>query len=105
MAGEDKAMRIDLNSSFLPPESTQSVKSGPRAGETGVQSPLGNDSAELSSDQLSATALTSAVAQVPEIRQEKVAALAEKLRTNAYEVSPQQTAEAIVSQMRTSQAA
>lgn len=98
-------MRIDLNSSFLPPAGAPSVNSGNRAGEAAPQTGRAGDSSELSSDHLSATSLTSAVTQLPELRQEKVAALAEKLRSGTYEVSAQQTAEAMISQMRVSPAA
>jgi len=98
-------MRIDLNSNFLPPEGTQAVKSGARASEAAAHSGVASDSAKLSSDHLSAASLAAAVNQLPELRQEKVAALAEKLRSGTYEVSAKQTAEAMISQMRVSSAA
>lgn len=98
-------MRIDLGSNLLPPDGTPSVQSGARSGEAVKSSGPESDSAQLSTDHFSAAALTAAVSQFPEVRQEKVAALAEQLRAGNYEVSAKQTAEAMVSQMRASQAA
>jgi len=96
MAGEAKAMRIDLNSELLPSESTQSVKTGAAA----MASAPSGEAAEPSSQPLSAAALMAAVSQFPEVRQEKVAALAEQLRAGTYDLSPQKTAEAMLAQIR-----
>lgn len=101
MAGEEKAMRIDLNSNLLPPDGTQSVRTGSRSEGPAATGTSVADSAESSTQSLSAAALTAAVGQVPEVRQEKVAALAEQLRSGTYEVSAGRTAEAMVAQMRT----
>lgn len=94
-------MRIDLNSSLLPSDGTTSVKPGNRSVGTAATNPSAvPDSAESSTQSLSAAALTAAVGQVPEVRQEKIAALAEQLRNGTYETSARQTAEAMVAQMR-----
>ena len=98
-------MRIDLGSNLLPSEGAPSVQSGARSGEAVRSSGPESAPAQLSTDHFSAAALSAAVSQFPEVRQEKVAALAEQLRTGNYEVSAKQTAEAMVSQMRASQAA
>jgi anti-sigma28 factor (negative regulator of flagellin synthesis) len=42
-------------------------------------------------------ALAAKVNDVPEIRQERVAALAKAVRDGSYQVSPEQTAEALIS--------
>ena len=93
-------MRIDLNSELLPSESTQSVKTGAKVGAAAMASAPSGEAAEPSSQLLSAAALTAAVSQFPEVRQEKVAALAEQLRAGTYDLSPQKTAEAMLAQIR-----
>jgi len=98
-------MRIDLSSNFLPAEGTPAVQSDGGAGGVAPTSKPASDSAQLSSNHLSAAALTAAVSELPDVRQEKVAALTEQLRSGAYEVSATQTAEAMLSQMRMTPAA
>lgn len=96
-------MRVDLNN-VSPGENAQGVQSTARAGGSQGNTKPANDGAD-SSDHLSATSLTNTVAQLPEVRQEKVAALAERVRNGQYQVSAQQTADAILSQIRQRQAA
>jgi flagellar biosynthesis anti-sigma factor FlgM len=98
-------MRIDLNSNFLPAENAASVNSTSRASDSAANNQLSNDSAELSQGQLSATSLAAAANQLPEVRQEKVAALASQLSAGTYQVSAAQTADAIVSYMQLDEAA
>lgn len=93
-------MRIDLNANLLPSDGTQSVKAGARSEGPAGASTSAADSADSSTQSLSAAALTAAVGQVPEVRQEKVAALAEQMRNGTYEVSARQTADAMLAQMR-----
>jgi len=45
------------------------------------------------------------VLQLPEIRQEKVAALAEQVQKGGYQVGSQQTAEALLTALTTNRAA
>ena len=93
-------MRIDLSSNFLPAEGAPAVQSDARAGGVAPTSKPASDSAQPSSNHLSAAALTAAVSELPDVRQEKVAALTEQLRSGTYAVSATQTAEAMLSQMR-----
>jgi len=93
-------MRIDLNSNLLPSEGTPPIRTGTRSDATATASTGGADSADPSIQSLSTAALTATASQFPEVRQEKIAALAEQLRNGAYEVSARQTAEAMVAQMR-----
>jgi len=63
------------------------------------------DSAQLSTDQVKVQALSAAVLQLPEIRQEKVAALAAQVQKGNYQVGAQQTAEAFLTALTTNRAA
>ena len=92
-------MRIDLSSEVRTSESKQSV-AGARSSQPTAASGPKSEAAGLSSQDLSAAVLTAAVAQFPELRQEKVAALAEQVRSGRYELSAQKTAEAMLAQMR-----
>lgn len=91
-------MRIDLTTSIgqtaNAAESTQASPKSPSSPAVG-QAP--SDVASLSSDYVKVQALTAAISGLPEIRQEKVAALAEGLRNGTYAVSAEQVAEALVS--------
>jgi flagellar biosynthesis anti-sigma factor FlgM len=58
-----------------------------------------SDRAELSREQSRVTALTSEVTGLPEVRQERVTALSAAIRDGSYDVSPEQTAEAMISEM------
>ena len=92
-------MRIDLNLGNSPAvDSTQPVK--PEAsGSAAKSSNLAADVANPSADYMRAQALTAGLSQLPEVREEKVAALAEKVQNGSYAVSPEQTAEALMSHM------
>ncbi len=99
-------MRIDLNPNG--PESlneskraSSSAKSGSTNSEkaksaSSVSNEAG-DRADLSSTHVNA--LAAQVDDLPEIRQEKVAALSAAIRDGSYDVTPHQTAEAMMSQM------
>jgi flagellar biosynthesis anti-sigma factor FlgM len=56
--------------------------------------------AESTSVQARAGLLTAQVQQLPEIRQDRVTAIANAIRNGTYHVSPEQTAEAILSERR-----
>lgn len=55
--------------------------------------------------QSAVSALVAQVNQLPEVRQEKVAALAQQLHQGTYDVSPSQTADALLSEATAAQAA
>jgi flagellar biosynthesis anti-sigma factor FlgM len=98
-------MRIDLNANVGPTaDAGQAGKTGSRVG-LGAGSVEEADSAQLSTDQVKVQALSAAVLQLPEIRQEKVAALAAQVQKGNYQVGAQQTAEALLTALTTNRAA
>ena len=66
---------------------------------------LGSDVAKVSSEHSRVQALAAEISKLPEIRQQKVAELADKIRKGTYEVTPQQTAEALFGALATEPAA
>ncbi|HTZ96946.1 MAG TPA: flagellar biosynthesis anti-sigma factor FlgM [Terriglobales bacterium] len=94
-------MRIDLgSSSFLPTEGPGAARKGTLSERPNGASAPESDSAKLWSGPSSIAALTAAASQVPEVRQDKVAALADLVQSGSYKVSASQTAEEMVAQMR-----
>jgi len=93
-------MRINL-STGIPPTVDPGRSAKPGASSAGGinQAELATDTAKLSTDGSRIAGLTAAVNELPEIRQERVAALSEQVRSGTYRVSPEQTAEAIISHM------
>jgi flagellar biosynthesis anti-sigma factor FlgM len=93
-------MRIDLNA-IIPeaPDPGQSTKSGAQAasGNSGAKGLAVGDTAKLSQDQGRVPDLASQVAQLPEIRQERVAALQRAIEAGSYRVTAEQAAEALIS--------
>ena len=63
------------------------------------------DSTQLSTDQANVQALSAAVLQLPEIRQDRVAALTEQVQKGSYQVTAQQTAEALLTALTTNRTA
>ena len=92
-------MRINLNIGVSPAfDPGQAAKtSSPEKTGTG-SGQLAPDTANLSG-RINPQALTAALSQIADHRQDKVAALAEKVRNGSYRVDPKQTAEALISQM------
>ncbi len=98
-------MRIDLNALIPeapdPGQSTKSQASGsPNAGAVS-----GGDTAKLSQDQARVQELAFQVKQLPEIRQDKVAALQRALGEGTYSVTSEQSAEALISAIQVRSAA
>jgi flagellar biosynthesis anti-sigma factor FlgM len=100
-------MRIDLNA-IIPeaPDPGQSAKSAAQA-TSGSSSPglAGGDTANLSQDRGRVQQLAAQVIQLPEIRQDKVAALQRAIQEGSYQVTPGQSAEALISAMQIRSAA
>jgi|SRR5271170_4889752 flagellar biosynthesis anti-sigma factor FlgM len=99
-------MRVDLNANLEPtpdagPAGKASSRVAPGTGSTVPEA----DSTQLSTDQVKVQALSAAVLQLPEIRQDKVAGLAEQVQKGVYQVSAQQTAEAMLTALTTGRAA
>jgi flagellar biosynthesis anti-sigma factor FlgM len=100
-------MRVDLN-----PGSSEAQELG-QAGSAGARvtnataggTLVGSDTAQLSSDQGRVQSLAAQVNNLPEIRQEKVEALRRVIRDGNYDVAPEQTAEAMLSETQARPAA
>jgi flagellar biosynthesis anti-sigma factor FlgM len=105
-AVEEILMRIDLNASVgQTPDAGPARKAGsPSLAGAGNAAPEA-DSAQLSTDTVTVQVLSAAVLQLPEVRQEKVAALAEQVQNGSYAVSPEQTAGALLTALATKRAA
>ena len=101
-------MRIDLNA-IIPeaPDPGQSTKSGSRvvSNSSSGEGLAAGDTARLSQDQGRVQALDSQVNQLPEIRQDKVAALQRAIEGDSYRVTPEQAAEALLSAIQIRSAA
>jgi len=98
-------MKIDLQGRI--PQAPESAAAANSAGTRKSSSPGGRavDTAELSGLQETAKRLSAAVLAQPEIRQERVAALAQQIQSGNYRTTPGQTAEALLSQLRSGEAA
>jgi len=92
-------MRIGLDAPIPQmPDPQQPAKSGSQAA-SGSSGDLSASSAKLSWDQGRIQGLSAAVSQLPEIRQERVAALAQSVQNGTYAVNARQTAEALMAHM------
>jgi flagellar biosynthesis anti-sigma factor FlgM len=99
-------MRIDLNTGIGQAADAQQPASGARnTPAVSSADARGTDTAQLSTDQARVQALAAQVNALPEIRQEKVAALGQAVRDGSYQVSPEQTADALISEMLSHSAA
>lgn len=95
-------MRIDLNpKSTNATEAAAGAKPGAKAGAGPgrVSANSMEDRAEFSLDQKRVQELTALASSTPDIRQQKVAALAAAVRDGSYHVQPEQTAGAIMAEM------
>ncbi len=92
-------MRIDLGTSLQqtldPAGSANSTRTSSQSKATDLAAAV----TKLSPEYEKVQSLAASVSQVPEMRQERVAALSESIRTGNYEVSSKQTAEALLSYM------
>lgn len=99
-------MRIHSNINIpQTPDAGQPVRSGARAASGTTSGALVADTTKLSSGQANVPALAAAVNQLPEIRQERVAALAQQVHGGTYTPQPERSAEALMSHMLLSSAA
>jgi flagellar biosynthesis anti-sigma factor FlgM len=98
-------MRIDLNAPITEaPDPGQSTKSQ-ASGSPNAAAVSGGDTAKLSQDQARVQVLASEVNQLPEIRQDKVAALQRAIGEGTYSVNSEQSAEALISAIQVRSAA
>jgi negative regulator of flagellin synthesis FlgM len=101
-------MRIDLNApTSEAPDPGQSTKSASQVGSGSTKGAglAGADTASLSQDQGKVQELASQVNQMPEIRQDKVAALKSAIQQGSYQVTSGQAAEALLAAIQVSSAA
>jgi len=93
-------MRIDL-SQHIPGtrDSEQPSQTSLRPSATGTGGEATGDATKLSWGRASVQALTASVHQLPEIRQERVAALTQMIQNRTYRVGAEQVAEALISHM------
>lgn len=93
-------MRIDLNLGISPTaDSAKPVKADVASGSGAKSSDLAADVANPSADYARAQVLTATLSQLPDVREERVAALAEMVQSGTYAVSSEQTAEALMAHM------
>ena len=93
-------MRIDLNHRLAEiGESAEQANPRAAAGASG-KTALADDRAELSADQARVQSLAREVNRLPDVRQQKVEALSLAVRQGSYEVSPEQTADAMLLEMQ-----
>ena len=72
-----------------------------RAQNSAVKTNFADDRAQLSPDQVRVQSLTNQANDLPDVRQEKVNALGLAIQQGHYNVTPEQTAAAILEDMRT----
>ena len=95
-------MRIDLNSGVgQTGDSLPLSKSNPRSSAPGARDEAPTDAANLSPDYQRVRDLVGVINGLPEIRQDKVAALAGMIENGTYGCTPEQTAKALLSHMAT----
>jgi len=97
-------MRVDLNPITVDSaelgSAAQSNGSARAASQPSNPSPGASDTAVISNDQGRVQALAAQANAAPEVRQDKVEALRRGLADGSYEVSPMQTAEAMISEVQ-----
>lgn len=92
-------MRIDLNSiACQPGDSSELTKS--RTTEADLNQATVSDTASLSSRSAALQRLNATASELPQVRQERVAALSQMVRNGTYQVRSEQTADALMSQIR-----
>lgn len=92
-------MRINLNSRAR----VDSEEARPQSGSRAVTAPAGReakDTAEVSLDGARVQLLAAQLNRLPEIRQERVAALGLAIERGNYHVTAEQTAEAMIAEAR-----
>ena len=94
-------MRIDLNHKLQNIcDIGSSEQASTRAQNNAAKTNFADDRAELSPDQVRAQSLASQANDLPDVRQEKVNALGLAIQQGRYSVTPEQTAAAMLEDMR-----
>jgi len=95
-------MRINLNPKTQEATVGQATQPSTRPSSTaGGTAGITGDTAELSLEQAKVQSLTAEANRVPDVRQDKVTALGLAIQQGSYDVTPEQTAEAIIGEMQT----
>jgi flagellar biosynthesis anti-sigma factor FlgM len=97
-------MRIDSNSRPQQDLGTTNLSDARIASDQGARFSAA-DTAAISPDQVRVQSLVAQVSAFPEIRQDRVDALSRSIREGSYQVSAEQTAAAILSEMAQAAAA
>jgi len=94
-------MKIDASHTYPQPIGPQGVgTTGAAPGQNeGVSANLSTDQAQCSVDSTKLQQLKSSLAGVPEVRQDRVAALQQAIASGSYKVSGQQIAESMSSDL------
>ena len=93
-------MRIDLNARTPEAQnSSGSEKPRPRSTREVARSAVAEDQAQLSGRQMPLRALEQLAISYPDMRQERVEALARSVRDGTYQASPEDTADALIAEM------
>ncbi len=98
-------MRIDLGNTSDIVETGAARSQGATAGSRTGDGSATSQTAIQSQPQIIVSALAARAAGLPEVRQEKVAALARLINQGQYQPSPAQTAESILSEITLGSAA
>jgi len=95
-------MRIDANHKLQDLGDIGSAESASARPQSNAvnKAGLGSDRAELSPDQVRVQSLASQVNELPDVRQEKVNQLGLAIQQGHYDVTPEQTAAAMLDDMR-----
>lgn len=100
-------MRIDPNygPSAAPESQRNSGQNPPAATTASASSALGEDQAQLSGAHSQVQALATLASQLPEVRQERVQALRQAVKSGQYEASAGQVAGALLAHLSSTRAA
>ena len=93
-------MSIDSSKKLTLLEAEESGKAGAGAASGVEAGELATNKTALSSDQARVVALAAQIVNLPEIRSEKIARIASALHEGKYQVSPEQTAEAMIAELQ-----
>ncbi len=93
-------MRIDANHKLQNVTDISPEQANTRTQNSTVKISFADDRAELSPDQVRVQSLASQANNLPDVRQEKVQALGLAIQQGRYNVTPEQTAAAMLGEMR-----
>jgi flagellar biosynthesis anti-sigma factor FlgM len=98
-------MRVNLNQAAQTAAESNTAASAARNNQAAANNVFGEDQAQLSGVHVQVQALAAQVAQLPEVRQERVNALRQVVSEGSYQPGPEQTAQAMLDHMLVAPAA